>query len=189
MNTPPNRSSRLASPLRSARLSRRQTFPASLFRRISAFLSPADPMLFDSLTTSGSIPTLEKLYSFTASRHRLISHNIANISTPDFRQADVSVSNFQEQLRDAVARRRAETGGMHGDLTLNETSEVKPAADGRLVLTPTTPSGNILYHDRSNRDLEKLMQDLVENTMTFRMASDLLRSRFELLRAAIAERA
>jgi flagellar basal-body rod protein FlgB len=156
--------------LRSARLSRRQTFPASLFRRISAFLSPADPMLFDSLTTSGSIPTLEKLYSFTASRHRLISHNI-------------------DQLRDAVARRRAETGGMHGDLTLNETSEVKPAADGRLVLTPTTPSGNILYHDRSNRDLEKLMQDLVENTMTFRMASDLLRSRFELLRAAIAERA
>ena len=40
----------------------------------------------------------------------------------------------------------------------------------------------------SDRDLEHTMLDLVENFLTFRLASELLRNRFDLLRTAISER-
>lgn len=144
--------------------------------------------MMDELSSSGSIPTLEKLLSFAGQRQRIISHNIANIDTPDFRQVDVSVSGFQKALSEAVNERRARTGGQQGDLVLNETNELTTGPSGALILRPKTNGRGILAHDRNNRDLETLMKDLVENAATFRLASDLLRSRFDLLRSAIAER-
>ena len=60
--------------------------------------------------------------------------------------------------------------------------------DGRLRLDPRTSSGNILFHDKNNRDLERTMQSLVENASMFRVATDLFRNRTTLLRDAIAER-
>ena len=47
---------------------------------------------------------------------------------------------------------------------------------------------NLLFHDGNDRDLERTMQDLVENFMSFRLATELLRSRFELINTAIRER-
>lgn len=136
--------------------------------------------------SSGAVPALEKLMSFAGQRQRLIAHNIANISTPNFRQMDVSVSGFQQALGQAIDRKR-ERGGA-GDLEIQETSELAVDAQGGLILRPGTTGPGVLAHDRNNRDLETLMKDLVENAATYRLASDLLRSRFEILRSAIAER-
>ncbi len=55
-------------------------------------------------------------------------------------------------------------------------------------LTPGTPSPGILYHDRNNRDLERQMQALAENTLTYKVAADLLRRNNDLLRTAISQR-
>jgi flagellar basal-body rod protein FlgB len=142
------------------------------------------------VTSAGAIPALQKLASFAAQRHTVIAGNIANISTPGYLQQDVSVRDFQRTLAQAVDARRAATGGTHGDLRLAETRELRSGPDGRLMLVPTTESGagGLLLNDRNNRDVESLMQGLVENATTFRVANDLLRSRFELIRSAIAER-
>ncbi len=136
--------------------------------------------------SSGAVPALEKLMSFAGQRQRLIAHNIANISTPNFRQMDVSVSGFQQALGQAIDRKRDRGGA--GDLEIQETSELEIDAQGGLILRPGTNGPGVLAHDRNNRDLETLMKDLVENAATYRLASDLLRSRFEILRSAIAER-
>jgi flagellar basal-body rod protein FlgB len=144
--------------------------------------------MFDELSSSGSIPALEKLIGFAAQRQRLLSHNIANISTPDFRQMDVSVKGFQGALRQAILERRERTGGQAGELNIQETREIAIGPGGRLILRPRTNGEGILAHDRNNRDLETLMKDLVENAATFRLASDLLKSRMDLIRAAISER-
>lgn len=139
------------------------------------------------LTTAGEMPALEALMRFAAARHRVISHNLANISTPNFVPQDVSVAGFQTQLRDAIERRRG-AQGTSGTLRLAGSREVRQEGDGRLTLTPRSVGEGILYHDRNNRDLERTLQDLVENTTAFRVASDLLKSRYDLLRSAIAER-
>jgi flagellar basal-body rod protein FlgB len=146
-------------------------------------------MLMGDITNSGSIPALEMMVKFAGARQRVIAHNIANLDTPNFIPTDASPAAFQQALGEAVAQRRARTGGEHGTLNFQNTKQVVVAADGQLTLHPTTPSGNILFHDRNNRDLERLMQDNAENVGAFRVATDLLRSRYEILKSAIAERA
>ena len=146
-------------------------------------------MFISDLTNADSIPTLEASAQFAAQRQRLIAHNVANLSTPNFRELDVSVDAFRSQLSDAVGRRRARFGGLRGDLPLRDSREVETTARGGIRLNPTEAGGNILFHDRNDRDLERMMQDLVENVGAFRVASELLRSRMDLLRTAISERA
>jgi flagellar basal-body rod protein FlgB len=138
------------------------------------------------VTNSEGIATLERLVQFAGQRHRLIVNNIANIDTPGYRSTDVSVKDFQKQLGDAIDERR-EAGRPAGPLELKDSSQVEFSTHS-LVLHPTPIGENILFHDGNDRDLERTMQDLVENFLTFRMASELVRNRFDLLHSAISER-
>ncbi|MBS0188809.1 MAG: hypothetical protein JSS51_12125 [Planctomycetes bacterium] len=148
--------------------------------------------MFNDLTNSGAIPTLAAALRFASERQQLIAHNIANIETPNFTQRNVSVSDFQQTLSRAVEERRRETGGEHGELHFGNSSTIQVACDGRVILQPArgqeASQGGIMFHDRNNRDLERLMQDSVENAAFYRMNVDLLRTRFDLLRSAIAQR-
>lgn len=142
--------------------------------------------MFSQVVNTGASQALEAALRFAGQRQRIIAHNIANITTPNFIQQDVSVSAFQNSLREAIDR-RASAGGLE-DLVLSGNSEVEMGADGTITLNPSTPHGGILFQDRNNRDLEMLMQDNVENGTMFRVCSDLLKNRSDLMRAAIAER-
>ncbi len=148
-------------------------------------------MFIDEVTSSGAMPTLEAMMRFAGSRQRILAHNMANIDTPNFRPLDVSTASFQSALGDALKRRRAATGGEHGHLEWKDTREVAATNHGGepgFELKPRTPSGNILFHDRNNRDVERSMQDLVENVTVFRTAVDLMRGRAEMLKQAMTER-
>lgn len=48
---------------------------------------------------------------FAAQRQKLIANNVANITTPNYIQQDVSVPAFQNTLREAIDRRNA-VGGL-----------------------------------------------------------------------------
>ena len=148
--------------------------------------------MIDQLDTAGALPALDAAIRFAGARHTVIAHNIANLETPGYQPRDVDPHAFQRSLADAIeARRKGETGsrgGAHGGLGLESTREVEVFEDGRLRLDPRTSSGNILFHDRNNRDLERTMQSLVENASVFRVATDLFRNRTALLRDAMAER-
>ncbi len=145
-------------------------------------MSPLD------LTSSGAIPALEMAVRFAAQRQAVIAGNIANISTPDYRPLDLSVDEFRKVLGEAVQKRRVQVGGQDGPLPWEETAELKRGGDGGLVVNPTTVGKGILQHDRNNGDLERMMQAQAENALAFRVAAELLRGRFDQLRAAIAER-
>lgn len=145
-------------------------------------------MLIDALTNSGPLPTLELSMRFAAQRQRLVAHNIANIDTPDFRPFDASPRGFQDTLREAIDDRRARTGGLHGELRFKPTSELELDGAGELRINPRTPSTGVLFHDRNNRDVERLMQALAETTGAFRAASDLYRAHVNILNTAISER-
>jgi len=146
-------------------------------------------MFLDELGTAGALPVLEMAMRFAGQRQRLIAHNIANFETPNFRPVDVSPRAFRRVLQGAVQARREKTGGSHGALDWEETRELRRGADGEgMELKPRTPSGNILFHDRNNRDLERTMQAMVENAGAYRVASELLRSRTGVLVSAMSER-
>jgi flagellar basal-body rod protein FlgB len=148
--------------------------------------SALQALMINGLTNSESVPVLERLLQFTEQRHRLIANNVANISTPGFRPTDVSPEEFQKQLGEAVEERRA-SGSKDGDLHLENSSQIEFTRHG--VKLNAQPSGeNILFHDGNDRNVERVMQSLVENTYTFRTATQLLKNQFELLTTAIRER-
>ena len=141
------------------------------------------------LTNADSLPVLTTSVSFIARRQELIAGNVANLSTPTYRPMDVSIGGFQEKLADAIAGRREAWGGQRGDLVARDSREVEHRDDGTVMLKPSEMGRNVLFHDRNDRDLERTMQDLSENLAAFRVATDLLRTRMDLLNSAIRERA
>jgi flagellar basal-body rod protein FlgB len=144
--------------------------------------------LIDHVTNSGALPSLAQTIQFAAQRQTLLSHNIANASTPRFQHRDVSPEAFQSTLREAIDERRQRTGGQTGDLRLRDTREVK-FTDRGVRLSPESQSGQgVLAHDQNNRDLESMMQDLAENLGAYRVATELMRTQAGTLRVAISER-
>ncbi len=143
--------------------------------------------MIDGVTNSDAIPVLERLLQFAGQRHRLITNNIANLSTPEFRPTDLSVDRFQETLGAAIDERRARRGNSGGDF---EAGTTKASTLGALndAFQPRPEGENVLFHDRNDRNLESIMQDLVENYSVFRTAAELTQSRFDLINTAIRER-
>lgn len=154
--------------------------------------------MIDGLVNADSIPVLEAAMKFAARRQKLIQHNIANLTTPEYQMMDVSPEKFAKALGDAVERRRNAAGesvggskrkvGGRGELNLEGNDQLKVLKNGDFELKPAQGSGNVLFHDRNDRDLERSMQALAENVAAFRVASEFFRGRVELLNAAIRER-
>lgn len=139
------------------------------------------------LFSYGSMPVLERMVQFTGARQQLIAHNIANLSTPFYKPVDLDPAKFQAQLRDALDQRSRKPNPMRRPLELRSDRQVH-VRHGRMSFRPQQKNENILFHDENNRDVERTMQDLVENTLAHRTSIELLKSEFDLLKTAIRER-
>ena len=143
--------------------------------------------MINGIFDSGAMPTLERMVQFTGRRHQLIAHNIANFSTPYFKPIDLDPEAFQHQLAGAIERRRETGNPQRGELELRGSRQIRVHGKS-LEFRPEELNENILFHDRNNRSLEHIMQDLVENTTAHRMSIELLKKEFDLLATAIRER-
>jgi len=136
---------------------------------------------------SGALPALQRLMQFTEARQQLLSHNIANVSTPNFRPADVRPADFQAALGEAIDRRRDSGRAFHGPLEMRDQRGMEFDRGGT-TLRPEPLGRGILFHDRNDRDLERLMQDLAENTMAHEGAVQMLNQQYRVMETAIRER-
>ena len=139
------------------------------------------------LFNSGPLPVLERLVQFAGHRHALLADNIANLSTPYFKPRDVDPKSFQAALSEAVDRRRGTISPTRGPLQLEDTQQLKFTRNG-VELRSEAANDNILFHDQNNRDLERTMQNLAENTMANQLGVELVRNQFDMIRLAIRER-
>jgi flagellar basal-body rod protein FlgB len=130
-------------------------------------------MFIDRLLNQDSAPLLEQMVRFTSARHRLIADNIANVDTPGYRQKDLSVDRFQDQLRERIGLRRGGRGGVRFD---------------DLEIDAQNPMRGILFHDRNNRSMEQLASDLAKNAMMHNVAVELLRKQYQQMEMALRER-
>jgi len=136
---------------------------------------------------AGALPTLERLVQFTGARHKVLTDDIANLSTPYFKPRDLSPKDFQKALRRAIDGRRETATPENGPLRMQDTQQLR-FGDGRIDIRPKDTNDGILYHDQNNRDLERLMQHLAENTLTHSVGVELIRSEFGIMQTAIRER-
>ena len=131
-------------------------------------------MFIDRLLNQGNAPLLEQTVRFHAARHRLLADNIANVSTPGFRQKDLSVDQFRGLLADRLRQRHlAPPGTVSFDDVAVELSH---------------PERGVLFHDRANRSMEQLVSDSAKNALFHNMMVELLRKQFGGIDAALKER-
>ncbi len=143
-------------------------------------------MYLNDLVNQGPIPVLEKLMAFSEVRHSVLAENIANIDTPGYITKQLDPAAFEQALRRAVEQRGDDP---NAPLVLPPSDEFSEDDQGHLKVTPSTqPAENILFHDRTNASIEKLMADLNENTLVYSMASEMLRVQFDSLKTAIRGR-
>jgi len=135
----------------------------------------------------GAMPSLERVVQFTQQRHRVLSDNIANLSTPYFEPRDLNPKSFQATLRDAVDERRHSANPGSGPLELRDTRELRFERHG-MATHPRPSRQGVMFHDHNNRDLERTMQSLAENTLAHNTAIEVLRSEFSIMLTAIRER-
>jgi flagellar basal-body rod protein FlgB len=143
--------------------------------------------MIEGMFNSGSMPALERLVQFTAHRHRMLSHNIANISTPHYQPTDLDPASFQEALGEAIDARRRRPGGTNRPLEMRDTRQLDFKEHG-MEVKPQQRNNNILFHDRNNRSLERLMQHLAENAGVHNSSLAMLGNQFDMLQTAIQER-
>jgi len=145
--------------------------------------------MFESFTNSGGVDVLSRVMAFAGARHKLITNNIANLSTPNYLPTDVNPKAFEAELARAInARRNSSGSAQQAPLILQDTKDVHFGPNS-ITFDPKPVHQGILFHDHNDRDLERTMQSLTENVMVYRQAAELLSSRFNMMQSVIRERA
>ena len=130
--------------------------------------------MFERLVNQTDEPVLERMLQFTAARQKLLAENVVNISTPGYRQKDLSLEKFQGMLRDRLQQRdRGTVGGTSFD---------------DLQAELEYPRRGILFHDGANRSMEQLMSDQAKNALMHNFVVELLRKQFQTMEMALKDK-
>jgi len=134
------------------------------------------PDLFSSTT----IPALGEVLNFAQARHTVLAGNIANVNTPGYRLRDLSPTEFQQKLKEAIAHSCSSAEPMSPGLASSQ-----PGDEMREVRASLE---NLVYHDDTHIDLEKQVAEMTKNHLLHNFALTVMTDQFQLLQTAISER-
>lgn len=132
-----------------------------------------------SLINTPSISLLEKSLSAANLRQNVLSNNIANIDTVNFKRSDVS---FADQLQAAMNGNQLvgqTTDPRHIPIGTSNIDEVQPT-----VYTDNTTS---LRSDGNNVDIDAEMANLASNQILYDAVTQQLNMQFGIMKYAITE--
>ena len=142
------------------------------------------------LFPSRTLPLLEKLAAFTERRHDVLAGNIANISTPGYKTKDLPVSEFQDALKQSIARGSSASPASLGNVSLGAPAS-KTSPDlfpGELFQAVERPPRSLTFQDASNRSIENEVMEMSKNSLMQNFAIELMIAQFNLMQAVISER-
>ena len=131
-------------------------------------------MFLERMMNQTNAPLIERVLQFSNARHKLIAENMANVSTPGYRQKDLSEAKFFSLLRDRAAAKRTSAPGT--------------TAFEDIASDLEHPTKGILFHDQNNRSMEQLASDQAKNGLLYTMAIELLKKQFGAMEQALKER-
>jgi flagellar basal-body rod protein FlgB len=132
------------------------------------------PDMFQSTT----IPMLAEVVDFAQARHAVLAGNIANMTTPGYQARDLSVEDFQAQLKEALSEGTPSASRSSGDVEANKS---------RLAGVARSPQA-LLKHDMGNVDMETQVSEMVKNQMQHNLALTIMVDQFRQLETAISEK-
>lgn len=116
--------------------------------------------------TDNSINLLGKMLDVSATKHKVIANNIANINTPGYKKMEVS---FAEQLEKVIK-----------DTSANKYDTFQPK-----VVVSKEGTNETARNDGNNVDMDKEVSSLMKNTLSYNIYTQLLAKKIELVKSAI----
>jgi len=126
----------------------------------------------------GTIATLQKALNFGSVRHKVLTSNIANIDTPNYKAFEVVMEDaLKSKHRSAAPIELVRTSPLHlcGDHSASNSIQIKQA---------DSPTINFRA-DGNTVDLDRTMGKLAENTILYRTAAQIIKRKFQGLKNAI----
>jgi flagellar basal-body rod protein FlgB len=127
---------------------------------------------------SDTISFLERSLNLRSKRHRVLTANIANIDTPNYKAFDLV-------LEDEFRRPPGSAKNIQLNRTHRSHLPVEPSPQDRVTLKRSDPPEFSLRGDGNTVDLDKSMADLAENTLLFKTAAQIISKKFLGLKAVI----
>ena len=128
---------------------------------------------------------LEKALDGLSARQQAISHNMANVDTPNFKTTEVS---FEEDLAAAIRRQpTADTLSMHVSDARHIGTFPDPVDVDGLSPRATQLLTTSMRNDGNNVDVDREMTRLAETQLFFQAATHLVNVKFNQLKQAIWE--
>ena len=131
--------------------------------------------MFDSTSFGKNLDVLQRTMDVSLLRREVITNNIANAETPNFRRTDV---NFEASLAKALATENTKTFEMtltHEKHIPNNRVVDYKTIKPRRVLDYTTQTDN----NGNNVDIEKEVMDVVKNQMQYQLMTQSISSQFK----------
>ncbi|MFD0049303.1 flagellar basal body rod protein FlgB [Actinomycetes bacterium NPDC127524] len=121
---------------------------------------------------SNTFQSLESALDYSSLKQKVLSQNIANADTPNYKAEDVTKGSFQDALDSSIKAYR--TDARHFDFSGDQLSQG--------VITRQ----NVQYNSNGNSvDIDKEMSDLASNQIYYDAASDLISGKFQSLQTII----
>jgi flagellar basal-body rod protein FlgB len=136
---------------------------------MSPILSPVE---------STTIPILEKVVSFSQSRHTVLVGNLANADTPGYQIRDLNTETFQERLERLIESRNTPYADANHKVEEYD-SAMQEVEDSMKTL---------MFHDKSDLGMEQQVLEISKNQTLHNMAIAIMSNQYQLLNVAISER-
>jgi flagellar basal-body rod protein FlgB len=126
----------------------------------------------------GTIATLQKSLNIGSLRHKVLTSNIANIDTPNYKAFELVMEDVREnynRLKGTIEMVRTQPRHLSG----------RHSASNPIKIKTVDSSGNNFRADGNTVNLDRTMGKLAENTLLYRTAAQIIRMKFQGLKNAI----
>ena len=121
---------------------------------------------------SNTFQTLEKSLDYSSLKQKVISQNIANVDTPNYKAKDVAKNSFQTTLQTSIEAYRTDPRHIN----------FETSSDPSTIVTQQ----NVSYNNNGNSvDIDKEMADLATNQIYYNAVADRLSGQLSSLQNVI----
>lgn len=121
---------------------------------------------------SNTFNVLEKSLDYSSTKQKVISQNIANVDTPNYKAKDVVKNSFQDTLQASIDAYR--TDPRHIDFSTDNSES-----------TIVTEQNGTYNNNGNSVDVDKEMTDLATNQIYYNALADRLSGKFNSLQNVI----
>jgi flagellar basal-body rod protein FlgB len=138
---------------------------------------PVENKLTQYIFDKMGVPTFRKYLDLSAYRHKLVSGNVANASTPGYRAKDI---DFEQEFQSATGK----TNHLEGVTT--QSGHIPLGSHPQKA--PKVAQDKVQEGEMNSVDIDREVSNMTQNELLYTIGAKLLQRRFEGLRTAITSK-